>query len=97
MIDLDSMAPLDEARAEMGPEPVLAGNLDPVRVMRDGTPEGIESALAECHHQAGPRYIVAAGCEIPVGTPEANLRAMARYCRADLPVCAGPPGPAGGN
>ena len=67
MIDLDSMAPLDEARAEMGPGPVLPGNIDPVRVMRDGTPEAIEAALAECHRQAGPRYIVAAGCEVPGG------------------------------
>ena len=59
--------------------PVLAGNLDPVRVMRDGTPEAIESALADCHRAAGSRYIVAAGCEIPAGTPEVNLRAMASY------------------
>jgi MtaA/CmuA family methyltransferase len=79
MIDLDSMAPIAEARAEMGPEPVLAGNLDPVRVMRDGTPEGIRSALAECHRAAGSAYIVAAGCEIPDGTPEANLRAMSNF------------------
>ena len=87
MIDLDSMAPLDEARAQMGPEPVLAGNLDPVRVMRDGTPESIEAALAECHRQAGPRYIVAAGCEVPAGTPEANLRAMAHYAQCALSSC----------
>jgi MtaA/CmuA family methyltransferase len=79
MIDLDSMAPIGEARAEMGPEPVLAGNLDPVRVMRDGTPEGIRSALAECHRAAGSGYIVAAGCEIPDGTPEANVRAMSNF------------------
>ena len=81
MIDLDSMAPMAEARAEMGPEPVLAGNLDPVRVMRDGTPEAIESALADCHRAAGSRYIVAAGCEIPAGTPEENVCAMADYSR----------------
>ena len=87
MIDLDSMAPLDEARAQMGPGPVLAGNLDPVRVMRDGTPESIEAALAECHRQAGPRYIVAAGCEVPAGTPEANLRAMAQYVQCALTSC----------
>jgi MtaA/CmuA family methyltransferase len=87
MIDLDSMAPLAEARAEMGPGQVLSGNLDPVRVMRDGTPESIESALAECHRQAGSRYIVAAGCEVPVGTPEANLRAMARFAQCALTSC----------
>jgi len=81
MIDLDSMAPMAEARAEMGPDPVLAGNLDPVRVMRDGTPAEIEQALAECHRAAGERYIVAAGCEVPAGTPYGNVRSMADYAR----------------
>jgi MtaA/CmuA family methyltransferase len=79
MIDLDSPAPLDAARAEMGEGQVLAGNVDPVRVMRDGSPDSIAAALAECHRQAGARYIVAAGCEIPRGTPHENLLAMARF------------------
>lgn len=82
MIDLDSMAPLDAARSEMGLDMPLAGNVDPVRVMRDGTPEGICAALAACHAQAGERYIVGAGCEVPRGTPVANLMAMRRYARS---------------
>jgi MtaA/CmuA family methyltransferase len=81
IVDLDSMAPLDQARAEMGPEQLLLGNIDPVRVLRDGSPEAIEAALAECHRQSGPRYIVGAGCEVPRGTPDANLYAMTRYAR----------------
>ncbi len=28
---------------------VLLGNIDPVRVLRDGTPESITAAIAECH------------------------------------------------
>jgi hypothetical protein len=43
--------------------------------MRDGTPAEVRAAFAECRRQAGPRYIVGAGCEIPAGTPDANLRA----------------------
>ncbi len=82
IIDLDSMAPLAEARAEMGPAPVLLGNLDPVRVMRDGSPAEVEAGFAECHRAAGARYIVGAGCEIPGGTPDANLRAAARYAQS---------------
>jgi MtaA/CmuA family methyltransferase len=82
MIDLDSMAPLDGARREMGEGPVLAGNVDPVRVMRDGTPDGIATAMAECRRQAGARYIVAAGCEIPRGTPPENLLAMTRFAHS---------------
>ena len=82
IVDLDFMVPLAEGREKMGPDQVLLGNLDPVRAVRDGTPESIAAALAECHRQAGPRYIVGAGCEVPRGTPSTNLRAFAEYARA---------------
>ncbi len=81
IIDLDYLTPLSEARAAM-PEPqVLLGNIDPVRVLRDGTPESIEAALSECYAQAGRAYITGAGCEIPRGTPLENVEAIARFAR----------------
>jgi uroporphyrinogen-III decarboxylase len=79
IVDLDFLTPLAEARAAMGPEQVLLGNIDPVRALRDGTPESVYAAMGECHAQAGARYIVSAGCETPRGTPAENMRAMARY------------------
>jgi MtaA/CmuA family methyltransferase len=85
IVDLDSLTPLELARAEMPSGQVLAGNIDPVRVLRDGTPEQIQAALAECHRQAGARWIVAAGCEVPPGTPAENVRAMAAYAHTHLP------------
>jgi len=81
IIDLDFLTPLSEARAAMPQAQVLLGNIDPVRVLRDGTPASIEAALAECHAQAGAAYIVGAGCEIPRGTPIENVEAMARFAR----------------
>lgn len=81
MIDLDSMNPMDEARAVMGDEQVLLGNIDPVRVLRDGTPDSITDAIAACHRAAGDRYIVGAGCEIPRDTKPDNVRALTRYAR----------------
>jgi uroporphyrinogen-III decarboxylase len=82
MVDLDSLSPLHEAREKMGPDQVLAGNIDPVRVLRNGTPEAVTEAIAACHRQAGARYIVAAGCEVPRGTPHANVRALVEYARS---------------
>ncbi len=82
IVDLDFMNPMDEARQQMGPAQVLLGNLDPVRVMRDGTPEEVEAGFAACHRQSGPRYIVGAGCELPAGTPACNIEAAARYARS---------------
>jgi len=78
-VDIDYLVPLDEARAKMGPDQVLAGNLHPVQTVRNGTPDSIRDALAQCYRQAGPRYIVAAGCEIPRDTPEANVRALGDF------------------
>jgi uroporphyrinogen-III decarboxylase len=34
-------------------------------------------AVAECQRQAGERYIIGPGCEVPRDTPEGNVRAMA--------------------
>lgn len=81
IVDLDSLAPLDLARQKMGPDQILLGNLNPVTVVRNGKAAGVEKALAECHSQAGARYIVGAGCEIPRDTPVENFRAFAEYSR----------------
>ncbi|HUT13936.1 MAG TPA: uroporphyrinogen decarboxylase family protein [Thermoguttaceae bacterium] len=79
MVDLDWMVPVSRARTEMGPDQVLAGNIDPVAVLKNGTPESVTAAIAECHRQAGARYIVAAGCEVPRDTPEENVMALRDY------------------
>jgi MtaA/CmuA family methyltransferase len=85
IVDLDFLSPMAEGRAAMGPEQVLLGNIDPVRVLRDETPELIARKLEECHQAAGPRYIVGAGCEVPRGTPHENLRAMCNFARSRQP------------
>ncbi len=91
MVDIDSMVPLDQARREMGAGVVLAGNLDPVKTLRNGTPETIAAAVTDCHRQAGPRYIVAAGCEVPRDTPEANVSALTKYARSQCAWSLPPP------
>lgn len=82
IVDLDFLTPMGEARAASGTDQVLLGNIDPVRVLRDGTPESITAALEECWQSAGPRWICGAGCEVPRGTPHENLLAMARFARS---------------
>jgi MtaA/CmuA family methyltransferase len=86
IVELDWLSPVSEGREKMGPEQVLLGNVDPVRVLKDGTPESVYKAVGECHRQAGERFIVGAGCEVPRETPLANLRAMVRYAREHAPV-----------
>jgi len=85
IVDLDWLGPLDEARRVMGSLQVLLGNIDPVEVLRNGTPESVTAAIGECHRQAGSRYIVGAGCEVVRDTPEENLRALCDYARGNKP------------
>jgi MtaA/CmuA family methyltransferase len=81
IVDLDFLAPISEARQAMGPNQILLGNLDPVRVLRDETPERIAAAVAACHRQSGDRFIVGPGCEVPRETHPRNLRALVAYAR----------------
>lgn len=85
IVDLDSMSPLAAAREQMGAKQVLLGNLNPVAVLLNGTPETVTQGVAECHRLAGDRFIVGAGCEVPVATPEENLRALCDYARNTRP------------
>jgi MtaA/CmuA family methyltransferase len=82
IVDLDYPSPVRDGREAMGSRQILLGNIDPVRVLRDGTPDTIEAALAECYAQAGAAYITGAGCEIPRGTPLENVEAMTRFARS---------------
>lgn len=82
IIDIDSLVSMAESRAAVGPGPVLLGGIDPVRILQNGTVETVTEAVAECHRQAGPRYLLGGGCEVPPGTPGENVLALARYARS---------------
>jgi MtaA/CmuA family methyltransferase len=79
MVDIDYPVPMEQARSQMGTEQTLAGNLDPVRDLRNGSPETIAQALAALQLQAGARWIVAAGCEVVRDTAHENLHAVAKF------------------
>lgn len=81
IVDLDHMVSMADARAAMGPDQVLLGNIDPVSVLRGGTPDGIRAALKVCHAACGDHYIVSAGCEVVRDTPLENVRAMRDFAR----------------
>lgn len=81
MIDLDSMADIETARDVLGSRVAIAGNLNPVSALKDSTPRRICEELALCRTKAGEKYIVGAGCEVPRGTPEQNLKAMLDFSR----------------
>jgi MtaA/CmuA family methyltransferase len=81
MVDIDFLVSLEKARAEMGPQVTLTGNLDPVRDVRNGSVETITQSLEMLRQQAGDRWVVAAGCEIVRDTPHENVRAMMKFAQ----------------
>jgi len=85
IVDLDSLAPIKEAREQMGPKQIILGNVNPVAVIKNGTPDLITREVARCHQDAGKRFIVGAGCEVPRDTPPENLRAFCAYAHQTPP------------
>ena len=86
IVDLDYPSPMAEARTAMGPDQVLLGNINPVAVLRNGSPEIVTREIAACHQAAGARFVVGAGCEIPRDTPLENVRALCDYARHHAPA-----------
>lgn len=84
IVDVDYLVPMQQACEEM-PQQVLLGNLDPVRELRNGTPQSVRAALELCHQAAGEKYIIGGGCEIPRDTPEENVRALFEYSQEATP------------
>jgi MtaA/CmuA family methyltransferase len=79
IVDADSMVSLSAARLALGPRAALLGNIDPVRVLRNGTVADTEKAIAACARDAGYPYIVGAGCEVTRDTPLDNVRVLGNY------------------
>jgi len=81
IIDIDWMVDMRAAREAFG-DRAVCGNFDPVAVMLQGTPEQVRQATVRCMAMGGARSFSAAGCEVPDGTPYANLVAQASALQA---------------
>ena len=78
-LDVDYQVPTARAVELAAGRVALRGNLDPVSVLFRGTAELVRARTRELLSQAGDsRWIVSTGCDIPPGTPAANLAALAR-------------------
>lgn len=53
----------------------INGNFDPVQIMLQGNTGQVRAAVHSCLQAGGPRGFSAAGCEIPLATPHANMHA----------------------
>ena len=85
ILDVDHMVDMQTVRNTLGKTVILAGNIDPVDGVLKGTPESIRQTILETYKQVDNPYMVNAGCEIPSGTPEENLKALCE----PIPFCQG--------
>jgi MtaA/CmuA family methyltransferase len=76
ILDVDHLVDIATAREIMDNAIVLAGNLDPVADLLQGTPEAIREQVNEVYDRTGNPMIATAGCEIPRDTPLENLLAL---------------------
>jgi MtaA/CmuA family methyltransferase len=79
MIDLDYPCPVKLAREKTGPKQVICGNINPVSVLREASPEEIYKAIKNCHKEAGANFIIGAGCEVTRDTPIENIKVLRQY------------------
>jgi uroporphyrinogen decarboxylase len=61
-----------------GGKTAVSGNVDPVAVLMQGTPEYVESQVRGCISAGSSTTCIAAGCEVPAATPDENLFLMDR-------------------
>lgn len=76
---IDNCEDLAVAKAEMGDRVTITGNVPPVDVMYLGTPEDVRNSVKTCIEKAwdSPQgFILSTGCQIPKGTPFANIEAF---------------------
>ena len=85
IFELDSPTNLAAARASLGPDRVILGNVSTITEMLEGAPQEVYEASRRCHRTCGRFHIVGCGCEVSPMTSPDNLRAMVRYAREHQP------------
>jgi uroporphyrinogen decarboxylase len=80
IIEIDQKLDLAWCRAELGSAACLIGNLDPVQIVMNATPERVAEESTACIQAAGQnsRFILGTGCFVPLEAPFDNLKAMVK-------------------
>lgn len=84
-VSLDNIVDLEKAAQELGPHIPIAGNVDPVEIILNGSKEEITQAVRSCI-SAGLKsrkgYVLASGCDIPETTRPEQIDSFMEAARA---------------
>lgn len=74
------LQPLDKVRELVGPEICLMGNVSPLDVLAQGTPEDVQASVVRClqAHPGNKGLLLSAGGGTSPGTPGVNIEALMR-------------------
>jgi uroporphyrinogen decarboxylase len=83
IFSLDHRVDISKAKASLKDKICFAGNVDPVRILKDGKPEDVEAASRKCVDNSwyGRGYILMPGCDLPDAVPLKNLETMLKSTR----------------
>ena len=82
-LSLDSVLDFKELRKIIPEEIAMIGNLDPVKVFFQSTPEEVIVATRYLkENMKGARnFVLSSGCDIPLSTPLENIEAFMKAAR----------------
>ncbi len=75
---VDNCEDLFELKQCLGDSMAISGNVPPVDVLKNGSPQMTVQSVKECIEKAADSpqgFLLSAGCQIPLGTPKENLMA----------------------
>ena len=81
---LDNVEDLTEAKEVLGNHMCIQGNVPPVEIMKNGTPEEVMEAAKNCIQKGydSPKgFVLTSGCQLPIGTPKENMHALMNAAR----------------
>ena len=69
---------MEEVLRDVPPTALAMGNVDPVAVMKDGTPDEVRQKVGELLEATRhyPNFVLSSGCDVPPHTPIANIEAF---------------------
>jgi uroporphyrinogen decarboxylase len=75
---MDYKVDLEKAKEVFKGKMCIAGNVDPVGILNQGTPEDVKRASRNCIEKAsaGGGYVLMPGCDIPPSVPLENIQAF---------------------
>lgn len=84
ILEIDSLVDIGEARKTYGDRVAFMGNIEPSRVLFQGSPDLVYDESAACLRAAKAEqggFILGSGCEVPPNAPLENLKAMVSAAR----------------